>query len=118
MATIPQIQRGFAAFVDNYIANAYTGIERIIVLGGASLISATLPNILKGYANRPAVAALGIYNEEAGTVNLDLLYNSFMPHLGAEKIPIQLPALGKVNLGTIKLGKEEIDALMRYIREA
>ena len=118
MATIAQIQRGFTAFVDNYIAGAYTGVEKAIVLGGSALLANGMPNILKVYAQNPMVAALGIYNADAGTVDVDALYNAFIPHLGAEKIPITLPHMGSINLGTIKLGREEIDALMRYIREA
>ena len=112
------MQRGFAAFVDNYIAGAYTGVEKAIVLGGATLISAGIPKMIEGYSQKPMVAAMGIYNPTAGTVDIDALYNAFVPHLGSEKIPISLPSIGAINLGTIKLGKEEIDALVRYIREA
>lgn len=59
-----------------------------------------------------------MYNAEAGFIDIDALYNAFVPHMGAEKIPITLPKIGSINLGTIKLGKEEIDALVRYIKEA
>lgn len=112
------MQRGFVAFVDNYIAGAYTGVEKAIVLGGATLISAGIPKMIEGYSQKPMVAAMGIYNPVAGTVDIDALYNAFVPHLNGEKIPISLPSIGAINLGTIKLGKEEIDALVRYIREA
>lgn len=118
MATIPQIQKGFAAFVDNHVAGAYTGIDRAIVLGAATLLAANFPNVVKMYGNHPVVTALGVYNSEGGSVDIDALYNAFVPHMGAEKIPITIPKMGSINLGTIKLGKEEIDALVRYIKEA
>ena len=118
MATVTQIQKGFAAFVDNYVAGAYTGIEKAIVLGASTLLAANFPNIVKEYANHPMVAALGIYNRETGFVDMDALYNAFVPHMGTEKLPIALPQMGSINLGTIKIGKEEIDALMRCIKEA
>lgn len=118
MATIKQVQTGFAKFIDNHIAGAYSGIERVILLGGATLLTASLPKILQQYAASPTMTALDIYNAEAGTVDVDALYNAFVPHMGAEKLPLELPRMGKIHLGTIKLGKEDIDTLMRYIREA
>jgi len=58
------------------------------------------------------VAALGVYNPEAGTIDIDALYNAFVPHMGADKFPVTIP-----KIGTIKLGKQEIDILCRYIKE-
>lgn len=118
MATITQIQKGFTTFVDNHVAGAYSGIEKAIVLGAATLLAANMPNIVKTYGDHPMVKALGVYNAEAGIVDVDALYNAVTPHMGAEKIPITIPKMGSINLGTIKLGKEEIDALVKYIREA
>ena len=119
MATIKQVQTGMARFIDNHIATAYTGIDRIVLLGGATLIMAGLPNVLKQYvASNPLLAAVGVYDPDSGFVDVDALYNAFVPHMGAEKLPLELPRMGKINLGTIKLGKEDIDTLVRYIREA
>lgn len=118
MATIQQIQTGVAKFVDYHIAGAYSGIDKVIVLGGCTLLAASFPNIVKMYASHPVVAALGVYNADSGTVDIDSIYNAFVPHMGQEKIPIALPKMGKIDLGTIKLGKEEIDILYRYIKEA
>ena len=113
MATINQIQKGFARFVDAHVAVACEGWQRAIVAGSAGLLAANLPNLIKVYGSTPAVAALGVYSPESGTVNIDALYNAFVPHLGGEKIPIAIP-----KVCTIKLGKEEIDILVRYIKEA
>lgn len=113
MATIKQIQDGFIRFVDNQIAGAFQGWQKAVVVGGATLLTANLPNLVKVYGNMPIVAALGVYNPEAGTVDIDTLYNAFVPHLGSDKIPVTIP-----KIGTIKFGKEEIDILCRYIKEA
>ena len=113
MATIKQVQVGFANFVDNYIAGAFTGWQKAVVVGGATLFAANLPNMVKVYGENPVVAALGVYNHAAGTIDIDKLYQAFVPHLGADKIPVTIP-----KIGTIKLGKDEIDALVRYIKEA
>lgn len=118
MVTVQQVQKGFAAFVDNHVAGAYSGIEKALVLGGTTLLAANFPNIIKMYGSHPMVAALGVYNEAAGSIDIDALYNAFVPHIGAEKIPLELPRMGKIDLGTIKIGKEEIDTLVRYIKEA
>lgn len=113
MATIKQLQTGFANFVDNYIAGAFNGWQKAVVVGGATLLAANLPNMIRVYGASPMVAALGVYNPEAGTIDIDKLYQAFVPHMGADKIPVTIP-----KIGTIKLGKEEIDALVKYIKEA
>lgn len=118
MVTINQIQRGFARFVDSDVAGAYTGIEKALILGGATLLAANLPNIVASYSSNPIVAALGVYHADSGSVDVDALYNAFVPNMGSEKVPVTLPKLGKMDLGTIRIGKEEIDTLIRYIKES
>ena len=113
MATISQIQRGFVAFVDNEVAAVFNGWQKAVLAGAAGLLAANLPNLVKVYGAHPFVAALGIYDANSGTVNIDALYNAIVPKLGAEKIPLTIP-----KIGTIKMGQDEIDTLMRYIKEA
>lgn len=113
MATIGQIQKGFTKFIDNHISGAFAGWQKAVVIGGATLIAANLPNLVQTYGENPVVAALGVYNRDAGTVDIDKLYNAFVPNLSADKIPLTLP-----HIATIKLGREDIDVLMRYIKEA
>lgn len=113
MATISQIQRGFTAFVDNEVAPVFNGWQKAVLAGAAALLAANLPNLVKVYGTHPFVAALGVYDANSNTVNIDALYNAIVPKLGAEKIPLTIP-----KIGTIRMGQPEIDALMRYIKEA
>ena len=113
MATISQIQRGFTAFVDNEVAPVFNGWQKAVLAGAAALLAANLPNLAKVYGTHPFVAALGVYDANSNTVNIDALYNAIVPKLGAEKIPLTIP-----QIGTIRMGQPEIDALMRYIKEA
>ena len=113
MATIAQIQRGFTRFVDMHLAGAFDGWQKAVVIGGATLLSLNLPNLAAIYGTHPMIAALGVYNPAAGTVDIDTLYNAFVPHMGMDKIPVSIP-----RVGTIKLGKEEIDLIVKYIKEA
>lgn len=113
MVTISQIQRGFVQFVDNEVAVAFTGWQKAVVAGAAGLLAANFPNLVNTYTSHPIVAALGVYDPQSGSVNIDALYNAFVPKMGQEKIPITIP-----KIGTIKMGQPEIDALMRYIKEA
>lgn len=113
MSTIKQIQTGFARFIDNHIATAFEGWQRAVVVGCSTLVAANLPNLVQVYGANPVVAAMGVYNSEAGTVDVEKVYNAFVPNMGADKIPLNIP-----KIGTIKIGKEDIDALCRYIKEA
>ena len=112
MVSISQIQRGFTLFIDNEVAAVFEGWQKANISGGAGLLAANYPNIVKSYSGNPVVAALGIYDANTGMVNIDAVHNAFVPKLGTEKIPISIP-----KIGTIKFGREEIDTLMRYIKE-
>lgn len=113
MATISQVQRGFVNFVDNEVAAVFEGWQKTVVAGVAGLMAANLPNIAKAYGSTPFVAALGVYDPNSGSINIDALYNAFVPKMGADKIPIAIP-----KIGTIRLGRDELDLLVRYIKEA
>ena len=113
MATIDQVQRGFARFVDEHISVAFDGWQKAVVAGSAGLLAANFPKLVKTYGGHPIVAALGVLDAETGYIDVDSLYSAFVPQLGVNKIPISIP-----KLGTIKLGKEEFDFLLRYIKEA
>ena len=111
MASIQQIQKGAVRFVDNEMVPAFAGAEKILVGGAAALMIANMENIVQQYAAHPMVAMLGVYKD--GDVNVDALYQAFAPRIGTEKIPVKLPMVG-----TLKIGKAEIDKLYQYIKEA
>ena len=99
--------------VDTQIAVAFDGWQKAIVAGTAGLLAANFPKMVKTYASNPLVAALGVYDPETGDIDIDMLYNAFVPALNGDKLPISIP-----KIGTIKLGKEEFDILRQYIKEA
>lgn len=111
MATIAQIQRGCARFLDTHISGAFDGWQKAVVVGGGTLLIANLPALAETYGNHPMVAALGVYKD--GNIDIDALYNAFVPNMGIDKIPINIPKVAQ-----IKLGKEDFDTLYKYIKEA
>jgi hypothetical protein len=112
MATIPQIQRGLTLFIDNEVACSFTGWQKAVIGGVGGLVAANIPKIIEKYHTHPLVDVCGIFDASNNTINMDALYNAIVPKLGAEKIPVEIP-----KIGVIKLGRDEFDALMRYIRE-
>ena len=111
MASIQQIQRGAAHFVDNELVPAFVGAEKILVGGAAALFVANLGNIIQQYAAHPVVAAMGVFNN--GDIDIDAVYKAFAPGFGAEKLSLKVPMVG-----TLKIGREEVDKLYNYIKEA
>ena len=111
MASIQKIQQGAARFVDNEMVPAFVGAEKILAGGAAALMIANMENIVQQYAAHPMVAMLGVYKD--GDVDVDALYQAFAPRFGKEKIPVKLPLVG-----TLKVGKAEVDKLYQYIKEA
>ena len=113
MATIQQVQKGFVRFIDNDVAGAFDGWQKAVVVGGATLLAANFPALVATYSAHPLVSALGVYNPQSGSIDIDSMYAAFVPNMGADKIPITIP-----KVATIKLGKEELDKLRQYIKEA
>lgn len=113
MATIQQIQTAAARFVDQDIAPAFTGGERILVSGAAVLLIANSGKLVAQYATHPMVAALGVVDTQSGEIDVDALYQAFAPKFGNEKIPLKIPVVG-----TIRIGKAELDRFYQYVKEA
>ena len=113
MATIAQIQAGAARFLDAELVPSFTGWQRVLVGGGAGLLLKNLPQTLAALAQNPMVAALGVYNAQNGTVDVDALANAFLPQMGADALPINIP--GGV---TVRLTRADFDKLIKYIKEA
>ena len=111
MVSMDKVQRGLAAFLDRELIPSLSGWDKVLVGGGAGILTAKLPQVIAQY---PVVAALGLYDAANNQVDIDALYNSITPYIGAEALPVKIPMVGI----TIKVGKQEIDALYRYIKEA
>lgn len=114
MVTIAQVQQGVARFIDAEIVPRLSAVEKLVVGGGAGLLTAKLPEVLKGYADNKMVSALGLYDAEHGEIDIDALYNAIKPYIGADPIPVTVPFVGI----KLKFTQREIDTLYKYIKEA
>lgn len=113
MATIAQIQTGAARYIDNELLKAFSGWQKVLVGGGTGLLLKNLPNTLDALAASPMVAAMGVYNAQNGTVDIDALAGAFLPQMGADALPINIP--GGL---TVRLTRGDFEKLIRYIKEA
>lgn len=84
MIPMENVQAGLARFIDRSIAPSLSGWDRVLVAGAGGLLTANFPKILAQYADHPMVKALGVYDMEHGTVDVDALYNAAKPYMGAE----------------------------------
>lgn len=114
MVTIAQVQQGVAKFVDTEIIPRLSTVEKLVVGGGAGLVTAKLPELVKQYSNSKFVSAMGLYDVEHGEIDLDALYNAIKPYIGADPIPVTIPYVGL----KLKFTQREIDTLYKYIKEA
>ena len=111
MVSMEKVQRGFAAFIDKELIPGLSGWDKVLVGGGSGLLVASLPKMIAQY---PVVSTLGLYNPENNQVDIDALYQAVTPYIGTDALPLKIPLLGI----TVKVGKQEIDTLYRYIKEA
>lgn len=113
MASITAIQSGLARFIDRDIAPGLTGWNRVLIAGGGGILASRLPQLLDQFADRPLLAALGVYDRQNGSVDIDTLYQAASPYIGTEPLPVKIPYIGI----TMKIGKKDIDSLYSCIRE-
>ena len=111
MVPMNKVQAGLAAFLDKELIPSLTGWDKVFVGGTATLAVMRLPAILDYY---PMIAALGAYDKKNNQVDVAALYQAFSPYMDAEPIPAKIPIL---NI-TMRIGKQELDTLYRYIKEA
>lgn len=111
MIPMDKVQRGLAAFLDRELIPSLTGWDKVLVGGGAGIAVAKLPKIVEMY---PIITALDIYDKANNQMDIDTLYQAVTPYIGSETLPLKIPVLGI----TIKVGRPQVDALYRYIKEA
>ena len=107
MVPMENVKAGLARFVDREIAPGLSGWDKVIVAGGLAVMIKNLPSVIAKY---PILTTLGVSDTE---VDIDALYEAASPYVN-EKMPIQIPVIGI----TLKIGKPELDALYKYIKEA
>ena len=107
MVPMENVKAGLARFVDREIAPGLSGWDKVIVAGGLAVMIKNLPNVIAKY---PILSTLGVSDTE---VDIDTLYEAAIPYVN-EKMPLKVPGIGI----TLKIGKQELDALYKYIKEA
>lgn len=112
MVSIDKIQRGLAKYLDAELFPKMQGKDRWIMTSAATLYLAKLPDIIKTFAENPAVKILGIISED-GNIDLDSLIASIRP--AAKQAPLQITIpFG----GTLSFSEADIDIITRYIAQA
>lgn len=117
MATLNQIQKAAARFLDEQVSGSFSGWDKTFVCGTGVLLTAGLPKIIAAYEGHPlfcVAVAIGAFDPVNKTVDIDMLYDTYEPYFSNDKIPVRIPLINKV----IKIGKNEIDTLIKYIKEA
>ena len=111
MVSMDKVQKGMTAFIDRELVPILTGWDKVLVGGGAGVLVAKLPKVMEMY---PVISAFDIYDKESNQVDVDTLYNAVIPYVGADTLPLKIPYLGI----TVKVGRQQIDELYKYIKEA
>ena len=107
---INQIKTGVSRYIDNEIISQMTDSKSRWITGGlAALAVNNLGETVKHYEQDPFVAMLGVMKD--GDVDIDAVYQAFAPRM-VDKVSFALPVLGKLTFD-----RQDLDKLMRYIKE-
>ena len=91
MIPMDKVQRGIAMFIDRELMPSLTGWDKILVGGSAGIAVAKLPKLVEHY---PIISALDIYDKDNNQMDIDTLYQSVVPYLNNEVLPLRIPVLG------------------------
>ncbi len=109
---LDKVQLGLTKFIDSEMINHLEGWKKIGFGAGAALIIKNLPNTLQVYANHPFIAMLGVIDEN-GKIDIDALHDAVVDYFSENGDYVNIPLLGRV-----KITKEDIENLYKYIKEA
>lgn len=111
MVSIDQIQKGIASYLDAELMPKLpqTGLERILIGTGASLLVKRNINKLDMLRQNPIIAAMGIFDDE-GNVDIETLRDEVKKQMTDEGIKYEAPIIG-----TLTFHKSDIDTLYNHI---
>ena len=112
MVTIDQIKRGAARYVDEEFTAKLSGWQRWAVGAGAAMALENLEVSMSGLLENHAVRAMGVL-DEAGNVDLDLVYTSLKKQAQKGPVTFQMPLLGAVTIN-----EQDVDRLYTCILQA
>ncbi len=111
-ANIQKVQNGLAKFIDTELVNHLDGWQKIGFGAVSALVIKNLPTTIKQYAHHPAIAMLGVIDEDLN-IDIDALHDAVMDHFSTEGEYINVPMLGR-----LKITKQDVESLYKYIKEA
>lgn len=111
-ANIQKVQNGLAKYIDSEMINHLDGWQKIGFGAAAALIIKNLPNTIKAYMQHPLVVALGVVDADEN-IDIDALHDAVMDYFSTEGEYINVPMLGR-----IKIIKQDVELLYKYIKEA
>lgn len=116
MATIEQIKRGLATFVDKeMLAKMQIGsFQRVMIGTGIGLALSNLDKTLR--FDNPIISMLGVVNED-GTINIDSVASELKKNIPDEGMRFDLDILG-IKLGSVLFHRADAESLRTYIVNA
>jgi hypothetical protein len=116
MATIEQIKRGLATFVNKeMLAKMQIGsFQRVMIGTGIGLALSNLDKTLR--LDNPVVSMFGIVNED-GTVNVDAVASELKKNIPDEGMRFDIDILG-IKLGSLLFHKNDVELLRTSIVNA
>lgn len=117
MASMAQVQRGIAAFIDAEIAPKLSGLTRIIVAGSGGIIASKLSGILNNSKYMSLLTGLSLI-DESGDVDIDTIYAEFkraVQQAGQVTFEIPIPFQPPLEM---TFRDADLDRLYQYIRQS
>ena len=112
MITAQQLVNGIIQYADAEIIPHLSGVKRYGAAVYLALAANNAQNLLSGILSNPAIAILGVCDENGG-INLDKLHTAAIQSFSDEKLTLDVPVIG-----AFAFTKDDIDRLFETIRRA
>ena len=116
MATIEQIKRGFASYLDAEVLPHLPGgtVRRVVIGTAAAMLVNNMGKTLAEAVANPALHTIGIVTEDGG-IDVDALADALRQNITDEGMRLNLDVMG-FHLGDMTFKREDVDRLREHIK--
>lgn len=113
MATLGQVRTGMQRYIENEIVPHLDGVRRFGVSLYVALAAQSIESRAAELLKHPAVAILGIVDDD-GEIDIDRLHAAAISQMhGGEKLQVDIPVVGR-----FAFDRNDIDRLFEEVRKA
>lgn len=115
MVTKKQIRDGLVKFLDTELMpnlGDQGAVKQLLIATGIGIMVRSLEPMIDKFAHHPMVEIFGVSDKD-GNIDVDLIAEELRPNVPREGFAVDIPLVGE-----IKLFPEDVDSMLRHIKNS